>query len=215
MDYQSFFEAFGGSARTKNTGLGNRRHCELPHESGLPKEFIRLDPWEMEYLFLVARRAKHGILEVGRFNGGSCFMMACAASDVPIYSIDIAPQDDDMLRKLFVQHQLGANVQLIVGDSHERYPQVGIVDVAFIDGDHSYEGCMGDLVNWYDHLASGGHLILHDSYPGPWQVQDAILDFMKQHPELESVQSPYIGAMHWNYPAGSIAHLIKRPTGRV
>jgi predicted O-methyltransferase YrrM len=214
MDYATFFQKFGGSARTKNLQVPNGRPFELPRESGLPKEFIRLDPWEMEYLFTVARRAKLGIVETGRFNGGSAFVMACAAPHVPIYSIDNAPQDDEQLRALFAQHGVG-NVHLIVGDSHGKYAQIGSVDVLFIDGDHSYRGCLGDIANWYGHLAPHGHLLLHDAYCGPWGVQDAIADFMDERPELQVVTSPFIGAHHWHYPAGSIAHLIKRsPKGR-
>jgi hypothetical protein len=60
------------------------RAFSLPDQSGLPKNFIRLCPWEMEYLYVVARRARRGIVETGRFNGGSSFLFACAASDVPV-----------------------------------------------------------------------------------------------------------------------------------
>ena len=223
MDYPTFFAKFGGSARSKNIitllppfiargdPARNRRAFSLPEQSGLPKEFIRLCPWEMEYVYAVARRARRGVIETGRFNGGSCFLMACAAPDVPIHSIDIAPQNDDLLRQLFQQHDVGKNVNLIVGDSQKtKYPQIGQVDLLFVDGDHSYDGCMNDMVNWYDNLVPNGHLLVHDSYLGQWGVQDAIADFMDRHPELQVVQSPFIGAFYWHYPAGSIAHLIKR-----
>jgi predicted O-methyltransferase YrrM len=223
VTYEEFYAKFGGSARTKNiTQLlppfvprgateRNLRAFSVPEHSGLPKEFIRLDPWEMEYLFSVTRRARRGIIETGRFNGGSCFLMACAAPDVPIYSIDYGPQNDDLLRQKFKEHGVGAKVDLIVGDSQRaKYPQIGDVDVLFVDGDHTYDGCMNDMVNWYDNLVVNGHLILHDAYLGEWGVQDAIADFMDMHPELQVIQSPFIGPYYWHYQAGSIAHLIKR-----
>ncbi len=58
----------------------------------------------MEYLFSVraARTAWHH--RDGRFNGGSCFLMACAAPDVPIHSIDFEPQNDELLRQMFKEH---------------------------------------------------------------------------------------------------------------
>jgi len=220
LDYDEFFERFGGSARTKNlkrirdeAGDAARRlrYRPLPNQSGLPADFIRLDPWEMEYLFTVASRARRGIVETGRFNGGSCFLLACAAPDVPIHSIDCAPQDDELLQRLFQWQGVGRNVELIVGDSQKtKYPQIGAIDILFIDGDHSYDGCLNDIVNWYDHLVPNGHLIFHDSYLGEWGVQDAIADFMDGHPELQVVQSPFIGTHYWLYPNGSMAHLIKR-----
>lgn len=223
MDYATFFSRFGGSARTKHISpidgdasevvrKRGKRPFLLPSESQLPKEFIRLCPWEMEYLFTVARRARRGIVETGRFNGGSLFVMACAAPDgVPIYSVDIKPQSDEFLQRQLVEHCPGAQVKLFVGDSQNtRYPEIGGIDVLFIDGDHTYQGCRNDILNWYDSLTSNGHLLFHDAYLGGHGVQDAIVDFCQEHAELEIIQSPFIGAAHWHYPAGSIAHFIKR-----
>lgn len=215
MDYKTFFKRFGGATRTKNlAGPGapaNRRAFALPGSSELPKDFIRLCPWEAEYLFTVARRARLGIIETGRFNGGSCFVMACAAPTTPIWSIDLEPQDDERLRSLFEATGVGGNVDLIVGDSqHAKYDQIGVADLLFIDADHTYNGCLADILNWYDCLAPNGHLVFHDAYLGSWGVQDAIIDFWDDHPELEVVQSPFIGANYWTYPAGSICHFVKR-----
>jgi len=36
------------------------------------------------------------------------------------------------------------------------------IDLIFIDGDHSYEGCHGDIVNWLPFVKDGGCVILHD-----------------------------------------------------
>jgi predicted O-methyltransferase YrrM len=223
LDYVTFFNNFGASARTKNiypdtlmaprTGpRDDKRRFVLPAASMIPKEFIRLCPWVMEYLFTVARRARLGIVETGRFNGGSLFIMACAAPDyTPIYSIDLAPRNDKLLLDLLAQHCSNSKVELIIGDSQKiKCPQIGPIDLLFIDGDHSYDGCMMDILNWYDRLVIGGHLVFHDSYLGSHGVQDAIIDFMADHSELQIVQSPFIGADYWHYPAGSIAHLIKR-----
>lgn len=223
MDYGEFFAKYGGAARTKNLhreadpaagtrASVNKRRMSLPPPNALPAEFIRLCPWEMEYLFTVARRARLGILETGRFNGGSLFVMACAAeTGVPLYSIDNNPQNDALLLELLGAAVPGAKPDLIVGDSqHTRYPQIGTVDLLFIDGDHSYEGCMADIVNWYGNLAVNGHLLFHDAYQGRHGVQDAIADFMDSHPELQVIHSPFIGRYYWHYPAGSIAHLIRR-----
>jgi len=222
MDYSSFRTRFSGASRTEHIqsrdeaghprSQMNGRHWILPATAELPSEFIRLCPWEVEYLFTVARRARLGIIETGRFNGGSLFVMACASPDtVPITSVDIAPQDDSLLTKLLSQLLPGRRIDLIVGDSqHTKYPHVGVADLLFIDGDHSYEGCLADICNWYEKLAVGGHLILHDAYLGTNGVQDAVLDFMQMHPELMVMRSPYIGAQHWHNSAGSLTHLVRR-----
>ncbi len=237
MEYKAFFENFGGSARTKhiayhpdgrtdlpralyrqirnlvtrNLKERSKRRFAMPMASGLPKDFIRLDPWEMEYVYMIASHAKKGIVEIGRWNGGSVFLMSCSNDTAPIWSIDIAPQSDDRLRGFFKQYNVGSNVNLIVGDSqHTKYPQIKEYDFVFIDGDHSYEGCKADIENWYPGLADGGHVLFHDTYFGSHGVQRAVCEFLQAHPELQVIKSPYIAYNHWNYPAGSLAHFIKR-----
>jgi predicted O-methyltransferase YrrM len=57
----------------------------------------------------------------------------------------------------------------------------GPVDVVFIDGDHSYDGCREDWESWRDHVTPGGFVAFHDARagkpggmgaPGPTQVVD-------------------------------------------
>jgi predicted O-methyltransferase YrrM len=174
----------------------------------IPPEFIRLEPWEMEYLFMLASYCKIGILETGRFNGGSALVMACANSAAPIYSIDIKPQDDTRLKNILNSIGVGENIQLITGDSQKtKYAAIGKIDMLFVDGDHSFNGCLSDLENWYENIVTGGHIVLHDSYFG-CEVQSAIIEFMKSH-NVEAIVSPYKIRNHFKHPEGSLCHLIK------
>jgi hypothetical protein len=136
-------------------------------------------------------------------------MLSFANPVVPIHSVDIAPQDDARLKGFFSAHDVGKNVNLIVGDSQKgRYDAIKEIDLLWIDGDHSYEGCMSDLTNWYDKVVPGGHILFHDCYFGS-PVQDVLVDFLKDHRD-EVVVSPLIPGRHWLQPKGSLAHLIKR-----
>lgn len=213
-NFRQFFSRFGGSVRTKHVSRWwpfswKRTLYSLPYRSGIPKGYIRLCPWEAEFVFSVARRAKLGIVEVGRFNGGSTFLMACANPRAQIHSVDIAPRDDELLRSIFKRHGVGANVDLIVGDSQQtKYDHIKPVDLLFIDGDHSYAGCSADIRNWFDLVVPGGYVLFHDSYLGN-SVQDAILDFIESRNDLEVVVSPMKGRRHWRYPTGSLA-LLRR-----
>ncbi len=231
MDYPEYFQRFMGACRLKHqprkSGLIDQiktalkpsrlgainprkgRNYRVPESAELPDFFIRLDPWEAEYLFMLASRAKRGIAETGRLRGGSTFLMACANPHVPIHSIDIAPKGDEQLQKFFERFGVGENVELIVGDSQRGdYPSIKEIDLLFIDADHSFEGCTADLENWFPKVVTGGHIVLHDCYfESP--VQPAVIAFMERH-DVEVIQSPYIGASHWRNPTGSLAHLRKR-----
>ena len=180
----------------------------LPKSTEIPLEFIRQEPWEIEYLYSVASRSKVGILETGRFNGGSALIFAHANKNIPIYSIDISPQDDARLMGICKKLAIGENLNLIIGDSqNSKYKKIVNYDLLFIDGDHSYKGCMNDLKNWWDQLTIGGHVILHDCYLGS-EVQDAVIDFLNTH-SAQIVLTPFIASEHWRFSTGSLCHFIK------
>ncbi len=233
MDYAEFYRRFGGSYRRKHLMKIPARRLPralfglrfffdgdfgrtlgkvpfvLPPESELPLKFIRLDPWEGEYLFMMASRARKRIVEIGRFYGGSTFLLACANAKVPIHSIDLGPQDDDRLRRCLSDGAVGENLELIVGDSQGgEFAHIQDVDMLFVDGDHSYEGCTRDLENWYPKVVPGGHVLLHDCYFGS-PVLESVVDFTAKH-DVQLIRSPYQIASHWRQPPGSVAHFVKR-----
>jgi cephalosporin hydroxylase len=53
-----------------------------------------------------------------------------------------------------------------------------LLDVLYIDGDHTYEGCMADWVDYHPLVRPGGLVIFHDIYfgmfPGVGQVWDEV-----------------------------------------
>jgi predicted O-methyltransferase YrrM len=233
LSFAKFTQLYGGSFRTKHLvvvpptargriGLAarfllgrldmtNKRAFSPSAESRLPADFIRLDPWEAEYLYLCAQRAHRGIVEIGRFDGGSTFLLACANRNVPIWSIDLDPRDDERLRGFFAENGVGRNVELIVGDSHRgKFPEIGEYDLLFVDGDHSYRGAYADLEAFVPRLAGGGHLLLHDCYAES-TVQSAVLDFAEAT-DLEVIRPPDIPSSHWQTSYGSMAHFTKPPT---
>lgn len=51
------------------------------------------------------------------------------------------------------------------------------VDMVWIDGDHSYEGCKADILGWMPHVKDGGIMAFHDYdwHPGTTKAVDEIL----------------------------------------
>lgn len=174
------------------------------------REFVRLDPWEAAYLTCVAARARRGIVEIGRFRGGSTLALALANGESPIVSIDIAPVDDERLRIVLDEHEVGRNVHLLIGDSRNgQFAEAGTdsYDLLFVDGDHSYEGCLADLERWWPGLAVGGSVLLHDCYQGN-EVQQAADAFFGRN-KAGFVRSTWIPGAHWLTSEGSLAHAVK------
>jgi len=51
----------------------------------------------------------------------------------------------------------------VYGDSKDiGKTWVDPVDMVFVDGDHSYEGCRGDIEAWTPHVRVGGVIAIHD-----------------------------------------------------
>lgn len=55
------------------------------------------------------------------------------------------------------------------------------VNVLFIDGDHSYEGCKRDIDAWYPHMVKGGVMLFHDADDTSPGVVKAVEEFAKNH----------------------------------
>ncbi|XFA72423.1 class I SAM-dependent methyltransferase [Thermosynechococcaceae cyanobacterium Okahandja] len=129
------------------------------------------------------------IIEIGRFKGFSTLCLASALRFIDVgwqepqqhkqrpdidYKDWEAPKQRQLLSidpfptqeaaDLIVAAKLENYVRFINARSDEVTIE-GLVDLIFIDGDHSYEGCKADVFNyipWY--LRPGGYFILHDYY---------------------------------------------------
>lgn len=198
--------------RRRRVEAGKRGHRALYFQDCEKRlrEFVRLDPWELSYLDWAAARARRGIVEIGRLLGGSTLALALANPNVPIYSIDLAPADDERLRRVLDEHEISSNVRLLVGDSqHGEFAEIvaDSYDLLFVDGDHSFDGCLADLEHWWPGLATGGSLLLHDCYQGS-EVQDAANAFFERH-GARFLRGTNVPGAHWLTAEGSIAHAIK------
>ena len=135
-----------------------------------------MTPRERLLLYKLGRLQDPGcvLLEVGSYLGASSCFLAAAARDLGggarVHCVDTwenqgmteGPRDTwEEFR-----HNTERYARQIV--TH-RGPSVDIartfkkpVDLLFLDGDHSYEGCRADVEAWLPHLASGGLLLMHD-----------------------------------------------------
>jgi predicted O-methyltransferase YrrM len=123
-------------------------------------------------------------LEIGSYCGASCSLVLSHPKIIKAFCIDTFGEAStelvsNNLEKFKTPH---SSYSLIVGNSQnsdtiqETKNIVNNVDLLYIDGDHSFEGCMNDFLNYSDIVQSGGYVVFddyHDVHYSP-QVKHAV-----------------------------------------
>jgi predicted O-methyltransferase YrrM len=149
-----------------------------------------LPPQDIEFLFSVAAELPMGgtLVEIGSWMGLSAITMANALyarrnMDGRIYCVDTwlgsaEHQDFDFIRRDEMYQRFLSNLRTARADlvaepvrapsleAAERFAD-GSIDILFIDGDHSYEACLDDMLHWIAKVRPGGLVIGHDCYEEP------------------------------------------------
>lgn len=142
------------------------------------------------------RKPNPVIVNIGAGAGTSGLAILEARPDSYLITIDITAEssphgclygEEQELRKAGLWG-LGRNHQ-IHGDSRfVGHNWEGTVDMVFVDGDHSYEGCCNDIEAWLPKIADGGIIAVHDykkhlvpitqdgPHPKPWPGVDEAVD---------------------------------------
>ena len=124
---------------------------------------------EAAYLWKVVVDNKPAkMLEIGRWLGGSTILLVSAAAlhGGKVVSVDLkvkCPEyaQDEVLKKHLAALGL-SNYELVIASGHDFKPTFNI-DMAFIDGDHSYEGVRKDFENVMKYLSDKADIVFHDS----------------------------------------------------
>jgi len=170
---------------------------------------LRLD--EAAYLYRVARDEGPAVaVEIGRYRGGSTFLLAAALENGVLHSYDIQTRQglsgaelDRALAAALDRYGLSDRVRLHVEDSRTAAPPARQVDLLFIDGDHTEPGVRADYERWGPLVAPGGHVLFHDAVDAPDLVPTS-------QPGPRAVIAGIGGDFEPRPGAGSIAHFVRR-----
>ena len=126
------------------------------------------------------------VVNLGAGGGTSALAFLEARPDLLLCSIDIQEESSPLgclegERRAVEQSGLAWQGRLIQiwDDSREvgRNWQQGQVDMVFVDGDHSYDGCRGDIEAWLPNVRPSGILALHDyRQPGEEKTWPGVAD---------------------------------------
>jgi len=104
------------------------------------------------------------MIEVGVRDGRTTFFLLDNCPRLTIYGIDL---QISQFYNQSVKEKYGNRLIPIQGNSSKVADQTPTVDLIFIDGDHSYNGCKADILAYRDKLNDNGFLTGHDiDFPG-------------------------------------------------
>ena len=153
-----------------------------------------LTPGDVVFVFNLASQLRPGgvYLEVGSWQGLSAILVSCGLLahvniGARVFAVDTwagSPEHQGMtilqgdgLYQTFLRNVELSGVGPFITPVRGPSPAVAAawtgppIDLAFIDGDHSYEGCLADIEAWRPHLAPGGRMLGHDAWPGGGGLQ--------------------------------------------
>ena len=136
----------GGSALTNFEDLAWLFRCDSRNRGIIRQGFD-----EAALLWKAVKATAGDILEVGRNRAGSTVLLATASPGRTIYSIDLKSKHDAACGEFLTEPGKKDRVHLLVGDSRKPLPdkRYGFL---FIDGDHSFEGVLADVVAHWNAL---------------------------------------------------------------
>lgn len=167
------------------------------------------------------------VVNIGAGSGTSGLAFLESRPDLTLITVDVEDQDSPFgslysekqaVRAAGLGHLLNRFWFQVCKDSKEFAKEYSIrmkwnverimsfkpVDLVFVDGDHSYEGCKGDIEGWLPCIKSGGFMAVHDyqkerlfhegdsqeflddrPHPKPWPgVNQAVDELLLTHYEL-------------------------------
>jgi predicted O-methyltransferase YrrM len=156
------------------------------------KIFTHLTKVERLSLYSLGLKQSAGgvLLEVGSYLGASTIFLAAAAKEIgngaKVHCVDTWEnqgmtegfrdtwsdfQENTKLYKSYIVTHRGNSIEI-------AQTFAGQINLLFLDGDHSYEGCRLDVENWLPHLKPGGLVIMHD-YGWAEGVQKVVHEVIK------------------------------------
>src|SRR6266480_964692 len=124
---------------------------------------------EAAILWKAVKATSGNILEIGRNLAGSTVLLAAATGpDREIYSIDNRSNEESACKDYLARAANKGRVHLLVADSRAPLPNLRF-GFLFIDGDHTFEGVLADVVAHWSALQSSGEYpalaAFHDALP--------------------------------------------------
>lgn len=124
-----------------------------------------------EFMEVLHDHKVKNMLEIGLFDGGTTYLFYnLIEPDGILISLDLEPHNRKMKFDNFIPNIRDIKFRIIIGDSHDDRVfnivkdtlGLALLDVVFIDGDHSYEGVKRDYEMYSQLVRRDGIIAFHD-----------------------------------------------------
>jgi predicted O-methyltransferase YrrM len=149
--------------------------------SGLIPPRTMHTPGEAQLLSQLAH-GRGQVVEIGVYEGSSALVLLRALGpEATLHLIDPFGHQPGALRAGWAATE-GATKRVVARAAGDGAPRIAWhiersedaarrftepVDLVFVDGDHTEEGCALDWELWHPHVAHGGHIVFHDARSAP------------------------------------------------
>lgn len=162
---------------------GNNRVWEQP----LARKFFRPMAVEIEtgqFLYGMVRAVKPiNAVETGTFEGFSAINIAQALKDNKQGTLWTIDCKDYGAKKTFEEYKVKERINQMVGHSPAALQQIvaeNNIDLAFLDGEHSYGAVLSELEVLHRHFKTGSYIIGHDCIRYA-EIEKAVNDFLGKY----------------------------------
>lgn len=128
------------------------------------------------------------VVNIGAGNGCSSLAFLLSRPDLRLITVDIQKEPHPK-GCLSAEYDTLVNAGIDMSRHQQIYNDSKLVgkkrsikaDMVFIDGDHTYQGCRGDIEAWTPRIKPGGVLAIHDyepvpiAWPGVYQAVNELL----------------------------------------
>lgn len=170
------------------------------------KDYNSIDGWltpeDATGLYLLAKTVPRDatVVEIGSWKGKSTFCLARGLAEegrlIAIDPFDASGEEGSsetyeenrgekplevQFEENLVSKGVSGKVDQWKGYSQDFIDDVPEIDILFIDGDHSIEGCRFDYENYAPHVQPGGWIAFHDYRPSPpelgptWVIENLVI----------------------------------------
>lgn len=146
---------------------------------------------DAEVIGTVCRNVGSGVfLDIGTAGGHSAALMSVNAPASRIFTVNIPPEELEsgaggvLTTRVFSRDEIGAyyrerrlgNITQILANTATWKPDIGVIDVAFVDGCHDADFVYNDTRKVLENAKPGSFILWHDFHPGLTEVYGWIDD---------------------------------------